>query len=547
MRATQHAATPRPAAFRGARDDGRATRGPPRGQRLNTLSIMSLADLMGEDFDDEDDSDDDEDFDPTKPEPVEENDDAKTTVQHVHADGSNRFSLVRNSSTACFGVPYIEDDSDDEIDEETDTFKPKEISDERLFSEEKYFSPRLLELLKGSVKGGDLTSPTGLLTGVYPMLLHQTQSPHPERPARIVAIYNEIISLGLDARCKLVPARPANKSDIALVHTANHAAKSTFTYPSDEAATETLGLDGDTYFSGGASGYAAMLSAGSIVELTTRVCTGELRNAMAVCRPPGHHCEQNQAMGFCLINNVCVAAAVARQQLGISRVLIVDWDVHHGNGIQHIFDDDPNVLYISLHRYGNGFYPGTGHPAEVGKGEGLGKTVNLAFTNEGYGDREYLHAFHRLLMPIAREYAPELVLISAGFDAALGDPLGGMVISPAGYAQMTAQLQTLAGGKVVVALEGGYDLKAISHSAVSCLQTLLGEPCPMIKPGPPNQLALADIEAGYALLRPYWKCLQPPIVRSDDGPSYRSLGASAVIQKKKKIKRHRGPWWYKFI
>ena len=162
------------------------------------------------------------------------------------------------------------------------------------------------------------------------MLLHQTQSPHPERPARIVAIYNEIISLGLDARCKLVPARPANKSDIALVHTANHAAKSTFTYPSDEAATETLGLDGDTYFSGGASGYAAMLSAGSIVELTTRVCTGELRNAMAVCRPPGHHCEQNQAMGFCLINNVCVAAAVARQQLGISRVLIVDWDVHHG-------------------------------------------------------------------------------------------------------------------------------------------------------------------------------------------------------------------------
>jgi len=301
------------------------------------------------------------------------------SYQHPHAHVKTEIG------DACFGVPY--GDEDDEDDEDEDEGDSDALSDEIRFSHERYFSPRLHELLRGSVKGGDPASHTGLLTGVRPMLLHQSDSPHPERPARLVAIYNELIERGLDARSRLVPAREASTADLELVHTPEQVAKSTGLYPSDGAASATLGLDSDTYFAASASGYAARLAAGSVVELVTRVVHGELRNALAVVRPPGHHCEATQAMGFCLLNNVCVAVAVARRRLGVPRVLVVDWDVHHGNGVQvrrwgplmtsliiimtslnaslnaslrvalltasrlqNIFRDDPTVLYVSLHR-----------------------------------------------------------------------------------------------------------------------------------------------------------------------------------------------------
>ena len=245
-----------------------------------------------------------------------------------------------------------DDDDDDDVDS---NYMP---------GDEKYlpfhWSAALGALLHGSLDGGDPRSRTGLLAGVAPMLLHRSTSPHPERPARMVAIYDELIRRGLAARAKLVPVRPAAAAALALVHTAELVAASTATYETDGEAKAALGIDSDTcahaqlfprnsarnsptrlcpstvrrYFSADASGRAALLSAGSVVELVTRVASGELDNALAVVRPPGHHCEARQAMGFCLLNNVPVAAAVARQRLGVERLLIVDWDVHHGNGVQ---------------------------------------------------------------------------------------------------------------------------------------------------------------------------------------------------------------------
>ena len=395
------------------------------------LLSMSLADLLGDDLPSDEDDDDDADFDPTAAPP-------------------------ELADLITYGVPYEASDSEDEGEE-----KDSAPRDEVRFSQERFFSPRVRELQQGVLTGGDPTSRTGLLSGFGPMLLHQTQSPHPERPARIVAIYDELVQRGYDKRARLIPTRPASEHDIALVHSEEHVRLATAQYGTDAEGVEALGMDNDTYFSARGSGYAALLATGSVTELSTRVAQGELRNALAVTRPPGHHCEAKQAMGFCLLNNVCVAVAAVRRRLGVKRVLILDWDVHHGNGVQHIFEDDPTVLYISLHRFGEGFYPGTGKPREVGQGAGAGTTVNVAWSGTGYGDAEYMAAFDRLIMPIAREYGPDMVMVSAGFDAAEGDPLGGMALTPTGYAQMTASLASLAGGKLVVALEGGCARRAV--------------------------------------------------------------------------------------
>ena len=198
---------------------------------------------------------------------------------------------------------------------------------------------------------------------------------------------------------------------------------------------------------------------------------------------------------------------------------------------------------MSIHRYGEGFYPGTGHPSEVGTGAGLGTSVNIAFTGTGYGDREYLAAFHRVVMPISREFGPDLVLVAAGFDAALGDPLGGMALTPAGFAQMTAQLQTLANGKVVVAVEGGYDLRSLSRAAAASLRTLLGEPAMAIQRGAAMAQAIADIEYAARVLVPHWKSLQLP-------QPQRALSSKKAMRRELKLmraQRHRGPWWYKYL
>jgi histone deacetylase 6 len=217
-------------------------------------------------------------------------------------------------------------------------------------------------------------------------------------------------------------------------------------------------------------------------------------------RPPGHHAEADQAMGFCLFNNVAVAARAARRS-GADRVLIVDWDLHHGNGTQNSFEDDPAILYFSTHEYP--YYPGTGALAEVGGGAARGRTVNVPWP-AGMGDAEYLAAFDRVLLPIARAFDPQLVLVSCGFDAADGDPLGGMRLSAEGYAALTARVSSLAGGKVVLALEGGYNLRAIAAAAAAVTRVLLGDPRAELDPGPLHRAAERILQETIDVHREFW-------------------------------------------
>ncbi|KAJ4029778.1 Histone deacetylase hda1, variant 2 [Fusarium oxysporum] len=269
---------------------------------------------------------------------------------------------------------------------------------------------------------------------------------------------------------------------------------------------------------------AALLSAGGAIETCKNVVTGQVKNAFAVIRPPGHHAEFDAPMGFCFFNNVPVAVRVCQQDYPdiCRKVLILDWDVHHGNGVQNIFYQDPNVLYISLHVYQNGlFYPGKppndmtpdGGIDKCGTDAGLGKNINIGWHDQGMGDGEYMAAFQKIVMPIAKEFNPDLVVISAGFDAADGDELGGCFVSPSCYAHMTHMLMSLADGKVAVCLEGGYNLKAISVSAVAVAKTLMGEPPPKMEIPKINKEAariLAKVQAHQA---PYWECMRAGIVR----------------------------------
>jgi histone deacetylase 6 len=316
-------------------------------------------------------------------------------------------------------------------------------------------------------------------------LAHRAPYEHPEHPGRLTAIWRRLQDEGLVKRCERVSAREATREELLGIHTAAHIATI------EETAREDFRqLDPDTYACR-ESAQAAKLAAGGLIDLAAEVAAGRLANGLALLRPPGHHAEADRAMGFCLFNNVAIAAR-ALQQKRVERILIVDWDLHHGNGTQHSFWEDPNVLYFSTHQFP--FYPGTGAISETGGGAGRDFTVNVPWPG-GMGDADYLSAFDRVLSPIARDFRPDIVLVSAGFDAAAGDPLGAMRVTPAGYAQMTARLATLAGGRIVLALEGGYDLEAIARSAAACLRVLLGEAPNAADPGESSPIATRILEA----------------------------------------------------
>ncbi|KAF9183855.1 Histone deacetylase 4 [Haplosporangium sp. Z 767] len=251
-----------------------------------------------------------------------------------------------------------------------------------------------------------------------------------------------------------------------------------------------LGIAVDTTWNPYHSSTAAKVAAGSLITLVDQVVTGRCKNGFAIIRPPGHHAEEDEAMGFCFFNNVGVAVnlTLSKYPLTVQKILIIDWDVHHGNGTQQIFYENPNVLYISLHRWDNGhFYPFTGAPDECGEEAGEGKNVNIAWSSYGrgqaMGDVEYIAAFWYVLLPIARQFQPDLVMVSAGFDAADGHAaniltcwygqIGGYTVSPQGFAILTRLVQTLAGGRVILSLEGGYEFEPLAMSATACLEELL--------------------------------------------------------------------------
>ncbi|KAJ3592582.1 hypothetical protein NHX12_007709, partial [Muraenolepis orangiensis] len=296
---------------------------------------------------------------------------------------------------------------------------------------------------------------------VYDSLMQKHQcicgnsTSHPEHAGRIQSIWSRLQERGLRAHCE---------------------------------------VDSDTIWNDVHSSSAARLAVGSVVELVFKVASGEIKNGFAVVRPPGHHAEESTPMGFCYFNSVAIAAKLLQQRLSVNKILIVDWDVHHGNGTQQAFYGDPNVLYLSLHRYDDGnFFPGSGAPDEVGTGAGVGFNVNMAFTGglePPMGDADYLAAFSNtpewllttgdvtrtVVMPIANEFAPDVVLVSSGFDAVEGHapPLGGYRLTAKCFGYLTRQLMGLAGGRVVLALEGGHDLTAICDASEACVSALLG-------------------------------------------------------------------------
>ncbi|KUI67574.1 Histone deacetylase clr3 [Cytospora mali] len=367
---------------------------------------------------------------------------------------------------------------------------------------------------------------------------------HPEDPGRIEAImmkfkkaglvftgsdseYIEVLRKTPTKYMWRIPAREATKSEICNVHLPQHyewvralAEKSTEEL---RHITKIMDAGRDSIYVGSMTFQASLFSAGGAIETCKSVVAGNVKNAFAVIRPPGHHAEYDCPMGFCMFNNVPIAARCCQLDYPETcrKILILDWDVHHGNGIQNIFYNDPNVLYISLHVYQNGlFYPGQpenpdipdGGPDKCGAEAGIGKNVNIGWHDQGMGDGEYMAAFQRIVMPIAQEFNPDLVIISAGFDAADGDELGACFVTPTCYAHMTHMLMSLAGGKVSVCLEGGYNLRAISDSALAVARTLMGEPPPRMVLPKINKDAAKALARVQAYQAPYWECMRPNIV-----------------------------------
>jgi acetoin utilization deacetylase AcuC-like enzyme len=324
---------------------------------------------------------------------------------------------------------------------------------------------------------------------------HDSGRGHPERPQRLEAIRRGLREGGLEGRLLARPAREATRDELLRVHTDAHVRA--------VAATEgrTVRFDADTQ-AGPQSYRAALTAAGAAVGAVEAVLAGQVDRAFCLCRPPGHHAEADRAMGFCLFNNVAVAAAAALEA-GLRRVLILDIDVHHGNGTQHMFERDPRVLYVSSHAYP--FYPGTGALDEVGEGEGEGFTVNLPLP-AGMGDGDYARVYRDVVEPIGRAFDPELVLVSAGFDAYGGDPLAGMRLTARGYRELTQVCLDCAAGSrgVVVLLEGGYDEDGLALSSAALVSGLLGEPHE-----PVARAARVDplVEAYRRQLLAYWPVL----------------------------------------
>jgi acetoin utilization deacetylase AcuC-like enzyme len=326
---------------------------------------------------------------------------------------------------------------------------------------------------------------------------HRAPSGHPERPARAEAVRDALTDAGIAARGHHVATRPATDDELVRVHAAAYL---------EELARRVPGksgwLDPDTYFSPG-TWDAACAAAGSTTQLAIDVLHGRFARGIAVVRPPGHHAMRDRAMGFCLLNNVAAAAAAARAE-GAARVAILDWDVHHGNGTQDIFWDDPNLLYLSVHQFP--FYPGTGAPTEIGGQNAIGATVNIGLPS-GCGDAEYAAVFDHVFLPKLAAFRPDVLLISAGFDAFQHDPLAGMRVTHAGFAAMAHRLRVAADrwsqGRVVAVLEGGYDLDGLGGGMTSVLSAFVdpAPPLPAIAALPAHPGARAAIEGTLAAHR----------------------------------------------
>lgn len=312
---------------------------------------------------------------------------------------------------------------------------------------------------------------------------------------------------------KALPSRVATEEELLLAHDPTHVELMKGIVTREDL--HEAGLQFNSVYFHSSTYKCATVAAGSILQVVDEVLNGSSRCGVCVVRPPGHHAEPDEPHGFCIFNNVAIAAQYAIKSHGLKRVLIVDWDVHHGQGTQHIFEADPRVLYVSIHRYDNGsFFPGStdANYTEVGTGAGRGFNVNIPWNKKGMADSEYMLAFQALVLPIAYDFDPELVLVSAGFDAAVGDQLGGCKVSPEAYGYFTHWLSALANGKIVLCLEGGYNVNSISHSMALCTKSLLGDPLPMLHASPYwngiHGSALETLRNVMDTQSKFWKCLK---------------------------------------
>ncbi|TKY86133.1 hypothetical protein EX895_004958 [Sporisorium graminicola] len=358
------------------------------------------------------------------------------------------------------------------------------------------------------------------------MMLHvnPVDPEHPERPLRIWKIYLKFKHRDLFSRMKRIPIREVTRAEVDLVHDKGiwDGVEQSARLHSDFLKEQVLALESSSsLYINEHSAYAARLSCGGAIELCDAVAAGRIQNGFAIVRPPGHHAEPHRSMGFCFYNNVAVATRhVMRKHDHINKVLILDWDVHHGNGTQKAFENDADVLYISIHRYDadGSFYPGSsyGNYDSDGTGAGKGKSVNVPWPTHGMGDADYMYAFQHLVMPIAYQFEPDLVIISAGFDAADGDPIGLNRVSPGGFAQMTHQLTSLCQGKVAVVLEGGYNPDAVANSALAVTEVLLS-----LNTAEPRETVASTIAANtvHRVIRHhkrYWPSLLVSDIEADD-------------------------------
>jgi len=302
-----------------------------------------------------------------------------------------------------------------------------------------------------------------------PIYLDHDTGNHVENSRRLVEAMSYLKETGIKEKLTCLPPRPALLEELEMVHTPEY-----ISYVKNKAEKGGGWLDPDTVMSP-KSYEAALYAVGGLLVAVEAVIKGEVNNAFALVRPPGHHAISDRAMGFCIFNNVAIAAKFALNNLSFNRVLIVDFDVHHGNGTQDAFYTDPKALYFSTHQYP--FYPGTGWMDEIGNGGGEGTTVNFPMA-AGWGNGEYLRAFNEVLVPVARGFQPHLILVSAGFDAHWADQLAMMRVSIKGFAQMVMILKELAAdlcqGRLVFTLEGGYNLQVVASSIKAVFDLLLG-------------------------------------------------------------------------
>jgi len=358
------------------------------------------------------------------------------------------------------------------------------------------------------------------------MLLHRSPNPHPENPDRLSSILNHLEAQNLFSQCKVYDDFGEISLDILSdFHGEDYVDYITSMW--DENSKKEVRFYKDTYYNQH-SARVGSLAANAIKLAVDEVLTGKLARAFGIVRPPGHHAaaSHNRIGGFCIYNSVAVAAKYAIKNYGLKRVLIFDWDVHHGDGSAHFLSNDASILYISVHRYDKGaFYPGeSGDMKKVGEGEAKGYNLNypwdLPHPYYTVGDDEYIYGLERVFMPIIDEFDPELIFISAGFDAACGDPLGGLDVSPDGYAYMTKRLMDKLPSKIIIGLEGGYNLNSISKSSEACLRILLGEQMPlkcshnqltyeeMKEKCCPNKVGLETAKQALETFKDYWPIIE---------------------------------------